>query len=479
MKNKNHKWTFEEVLTKFEKIEKELNLDKSTIQGVHWWDMLRLQIFNELLNELGLEKEKKKNETLTIFEYFRIKILLIVDTIKNLIKFFLPKSPLWIKKNSNIILGHPRRKLEGGIYIDPYTDPFIDLFLKKIDFCVIEGVEGNDHRSPIKTKNLFYGESLYNIAIIISKFRSFQFDENDLKSILQFEEALYNEFYYLIDIKKKVKKIIKYWLGMYPLMHLFFRFKTPKILFMVISHSREPIISAAKSLGITTIELQHGSPARGKLNYDYDSGILKKSFPEFFLSFGDYWKSNCKFPLKEKNIISFGYPYLYEKVNLYSNIVKENRLVVISQGFPILSKFAINISKHFSKKLIVEYKPHPREFNVKEQNKFIELRNAGVVISDQHADLYEIFARSKWQVGVYSTALYEGLYFGTACFILNTNGSEYMKNLVKLDLAHLISSPKDIDLNWKVNKKNLNKIFTKPSKEKIEHIISLINNQTV
>ena len=78
MKNKNHKWTFEEVLTKFEKIEKELNLDKSTIQGVHWWDMLRLQIFNELLNELGLKKEKKKNETLTIFEYFRIKILLIV-----------------------------------------------------------------------------------------------------------------------------------------------------------------------------------------------------------------------------------------------------------------------------------------------------------------------------------------------------------------------------------------------------------------
>ena len=97
-----------------------------------------------------------------------------------------------------------------------------------------------------------------------------------------------------------------------------------------------------------------------------------------------------------------------------------------------------------------------------------------MVISDKHSDLYEIFARSRWQVGVFSTALYEGLYFGTACFVINTNGSEYMKSLIKLDLAHLISSPKDIDLNWKIDQKNLKKIFLKPSKEKIEYLISLI-----
>ena len=49
-----------------------------------------------------------------------------------------------------------------------------------------------------------------------------------------------------------------------------------------------------------------------------------------------------------------------------------------------------------------------------------------------------------------------------------------MKNLIKLDLARLISSPKDIDLNWKIDKKGIKKIFLKPSKENIEYIISLI-----
>ena len=49
-----------------------------------------------------------------------------------------------------------------------------------------------------------------------------------------------------------------------------------------------------------------------------------------------------------------------------------------------------------------------------------------------------------------------------------------MKRLIKFDLARLISSPKDIDLNWKIDKKDIKKIFSKPSKENIEYIISLI-----
>lgn len=257
-------------------------------------------------------------------------------------------------------------------------------------------------------------------------------------------------------------------------MRLFFKLKKPKLLFVIVSHTKEAIIASAKSLGITTIELQHGSPARGKLNYDYTSGIKKTSFPDLFLSFGDYWSLNCKFPLAENKIISFGNPYLYNKINSYSHIVKEDRMVIISQGFPSLAKFAQDISKQFSKKLIVEYKPHPREFNEQEPDYFIELRNAGVIISDKHADLYEIFARCRWQVGIYSTALYEGLYFGAACFILSNTGSEHMKSLLKLDLARIVSSPKDIDLNWKIDNKNLKKIFSPPNQKKIDYIISLI-----
>jgi len=169
MKKMNFNWTFNEVLERFEAIEKKLHLDESIIQGVPWWDTLRYQLFNELLSELGLREDFKKKKTLTIKEFLVKKIFNVFFIIKNLIKIFLPKSPLWMKNNSNVILGHPRRKFEEGAYVDLYSNPFIDLFPKKINFSVIEG---NDHFSPAKTKYLFYAESLYTIANIISKFRS-------------------------------------------------------------------------------------------------------------------------------------------------------------------------------------------------------------------------------------------------------------------------------------------------------------------
>ena len=474
MKNKSYKWTFNEVLQRFETIEKELSLDESLIQGVPWWDRLRNHLFLELLTELGLKETLKKNKTFSFWNIFKKKISIIIYILKNLIKLFSSKSPLWMSKNSNIILGHPRRKFEDGAYIDIYTDPFIDLFPKSISFSVIERDEGNDHLTPAKTKHLFYGEALYNIANIISKFRRINFNQNDLQNISVLEKILYSEFSYKVDINKKVEEVIKHWLGFYPVMRFFFKIKKPKTLFIVVSHTQEATIAAAKSLGITTIELQHGSPVRGKLNYDYTSGIKKKSFPDFFLSHGEYWSSNCKFPLSENKIISFGNPYLYNKINSYSHIKKENRIVIVSQGTQILARFAQDLSRQFSKKIIVEYKPHPREFYEKEPNYFTELRNAGVVISDKRADLYEIFAKSRWQVGIYSTALYEGLYFGTACFILNTSGSERVKSLIELDLARLISSPKDIDLEWKINLRNLTKIFIRPNEKNIKNIMFLM-----
>ena len=161
MKNKDYKWTYSEVLERFEAIEKELSLDKSIIQGVPWWDTLRYRLFNELLIKLVLSENLKKNITLKSRKSLAKKILTIIHILKTFIKFLSPKSPLWMKKNSNVILGHPRKKFEVGVYIDPYSDPFIDLFPKTINFSVIEEADGNKtHRSPAKTKNLFYADLL-------------------------------------------------------------------------------------------------------------------------------------------------------------------------------------------------------------------------------------------------------------------------------------------------------------------------------
>ena len=138
MKKKKYKWTFNEVLEKFEFIEKELCLDKSTILSVPWWDMLRYRLFKDLLAELGCRDRKSKEKEISSKKFIYIKFKSTFNVFKNLIQFLAPRSPLWMDKRSNIILGHPRRKLEKGYYVDPYSDPFIDLFLSSINLNLID-----------------------------------------------------------------------------------------------------------------------------------------------------------------------------------------------------------------------------------------------------------------------------------------------------------------------------------------------------
>ena len=62
-------------------------------------------------------------------------IFVFINRLYNfLFSLFSFKSPILIKKKSNIIFGHPRRIFENNFYIDKYSDPFIEIFQKRDDF---------------------------------------------------------------------------------------------------------------------------------------------------------------------------------------------------------------------------------------------------------------------------------------------------------------------------------------------------------
>ena len=458
-KNKD-KLILDQTVKLFEEIEKDLKLDKQIISNVNWWDLVRYPLFIDIKKKIGLQDPDKFSKILKLKKF----IFIILRFLKSIFFIFSFKSAIWLKKNCFIIWGHSRRKFENGYYIDPYVDPFIELFPSDKDFAVIERDDGNGHYTPAKTSNLHYADQLLSLAFIFSCFKIVRIDNQQRLIISELEKLIFKKFSCKIDVTRFIKKKIKRWLGIYPLMCFFFKIKKPKLFFIVVSEEQEAIIAAAKFNKVLTLELQHGSPARGKINYDYSSGIKKTNFTDKFLSFGDYWTSDIKLPIKRSEIIPFGFPYLYKKVHSYSHIVKENRLVVISQNDNVsnLVNFAKKIKKNFSKKIIVEYRPHPVELYNDPPGYIQDLLECGVIVSEKHEDLYSIFARSRWQVGVYSTALYEGLYFDVACFILKLPGHEHMQRLVDLKLAKYISSTKDIDFNFKVNKKKLSKIFLKP-----------------
>lgn len=74
----------------------------------------------------------------------------------------------------------------------------------------------------------------------------------------------------------------------------------------------------------------------------------------------------------------------------------------------------------------------------------------------------------------FSTTLYEGLKFGVACFVLQIDKYQFMQELVDQNLARYIKSPKDIDLNWRLDNKNFNDFFSAISQKKIDKVLSLL-----
>ena len=99
------------ILQKFENIEKKYELDNHKIGNINWWDSLRYLIYEELLVQLDLsgfqfykddEESLKKSKVNIIFVF--------INRLNNfLFSLFSFKSPILLKKKSNIIFGFLRK----------------------------------------------------------------------------------------------------------------------------------------------------------------------------------------------------------------------------------------------------------------------------------------------------------------------------------------------------------------------------------
>jgi hypothetical protein len=117
-------------------------------------------------------------------------------------------------------------------------------------------------------------------------------------------------------------------------------------------------------------------------------------------------------------------------------------VLFISQGTigEYLSKFAVEVSEDERIDHEVVYKLHPGEYN-RWQKAYPWLIDANIRIIDSSTPpLYELFARAEVQIGVGSTAIYEGLAFDLDTFIYEAPGRESLQPLIDDAVANVIST---------------------------------------
>src|SRR5690606_24149138 len=333
---------------------------------------------------------------------------------------------LFTLKESNLIFfSHPRSVSVDNEYIDIYSEYLIREKQTKQSIVDFEADYQGKHIRKRKhkvhrldwVKQLVYFRYFFVIKNSILKQKEvdlFQTIENEIYKQYGIKYALAN----LVESKLKLFSIY------YSIYTRVFKKVKPKSIYIVVAYYYAPIIKAAKDLGIETIELQHGIITKYHLGYSFPN--IKKPlhyFPDKIMVWDQSWKKSIDYPITSENILIDSFRYLEQIKKQYETLPKiKNTYLVLSQtaiSENIAKKILDNLDFFKGKKIV--YKLHPAEFDIWKNNQSLtqlqKVLDIEIVASQKH--LYHLMATSEFQVGVFSTALYEGVVFNCKTILLN------------------------------------------------------------
>ena len=513
------KTTVKEICEKIWDIEEKYELNHMEIQGTYPWQLIRVYTYYEIARKLGVFQSAQQA---SVSKSDKVKSL--TPFIKNSLLY----NPSSGKEKEILIFDHPRKVMFKDEYCDIYSY-FLPKTLDVLNYSyeLIESPYLNKHYTNRRKKKDKNGKKYikYNDKILLESYvhktknrGKVPFTKEELKKIDKIEKAIENSFSDInqgfiltMDLFRIIEDHILNFQYEYEKYQEVFDKKKPKQIFVVVAYENKAVVAAAKSKGIEVIELQHGTISPYHLGYSYPKRTMLKDgkvkeieyFPDKILTFGDYWNNACTYPIESENLITMGFPYFEENSKEYQYMMPSSdktQVLFISQGVigKYLSKFAYDLSLSLldeslltvdkdvedstinkSKEYEIIYKLHPGEYETWRENypHLLETKNlcentnvSFKVIDDNITPLYELFAKSEYQIGAFSTAIYEGLSFNCKTFVINVPGIEYLDDLIDKQIVRKVNNIEPVleELKSKTEKESNNKnshIFRKIDKD--------------
>jgi hypothetical protein len=211
-----------------------------------------------------------------------------------------------------------------------------------------------------------------------------------------------------------------------------------------ISHyHNEGLIAALQTLGIRSVEIQHGLISTNDLYYVYSSvfssGIQQAFFPDRICVYGNYWKRILKQGIEftDEQVVVAG-DYLFHPATKKANIEKQNVVLICAQKnmheeYVEYAHFLLPwMEKHPDWKWII--KLHPLEKN---KAAYEELKQLNFEIVDHQRSLDSLLRECRIQISIYSTTFFDALGFDVTNFSIQQFGMycDYAAQMVEEGVA--------------------------------------------
>lgn len=414
---------------KFLKIEHNCNVFDIYVDGVQIWDFIRLSLSDQVKSVV--EGQDTENRGYTS---------------KQDVKLSTPAeyNPFTTDKKDYIFYSHGRRKkLEDGLWWDLYLDPIIED--TNLDYVCLERNGDSNHPKPSKTRFLKHNDLISDISNLFQKIYEpdMSLSNENRRKLNEIDDRFDHQFGIEVNLVELVVDVLKQVKTKAPVYSTWLEQVDPKA---VITWARPRyLIHACKRLNIPVIELQHGVVHRYQYDYSYPNVSHVDTFPDYLFVFGEPWTGIVDYPISRDQIRVVGYSFADRQFKMYKGRKVKKQVVFLSQPSigEKLSRLATEFA-HDNREYQLVYKLHPREVSQWE-NDYPWLKNADIrIASSEDQPLYALLSESEAQVGVTSTALYEGALFDTETYILKQDNMMQVEYLLN-NGARLIDSSSDLN----------------------------------
>ena len=453
-----------ELLSAFIEYEERAHLFERSARGVRYWHAIRHDVFQETLQAAGLaERAHLRVEDLPLRSWLPAQLRALPTTLRRSAWMFAPRamsdasglpraaaSLLGLPRADLLVANHPRHVFSGGRYICPYSQPLLDATRRSR--VVLEGQFQGRYASPVPDQPTAY----IDLALLAAhaEFRAERFGRGDLSaSELAELGEIRDELAHtlgtappLAAIVRRARTAVIATSGLWPRYERLLDRVQPKLIVVVIGYRlvNQVLTQVAHARGLPVAELQHGALGETHPAYNFARGRRPESFPDQLLLFGELWRrATPGLPLPAAQTPAIGYAWLELQSQRYQRESPRTprRVLFLSQRSigTRLALAAVRVRNRISAdELHITYRLHPSESRGWREA-YPELAHADIDVQDAPSSpLYAAQRDSDAQVGVYSTALLEGLAFGLPSFVLALPGHEQLRAITDTGAAQLV-----------------------------------------